>query len=280
MSAALSALGNKILLVKDRPHIIISDDPEKLKELSKKYPKAWTAQFSQTLPNKKELLINIGPFVIAKHNKLCKGVYLKGSRWASPQNAFPVKELMPLISCKGNFLLSEKVSVRENGPRHFYFSFEPRHSNIQKTDAWPILIHNLTELRTESFPGFNKRNFRTGEQAKGNFFNSKEVKLTPVNGKVENSKKFNGGNFIFSSSVPIFLKISSDEKDEGKIAFNFLSPEESDLSSGATGNWSGEEKGKGIIKAAWRDEAWMFLLAALGFGVLHAFFARKLEARL
>lgn len=280
IKAALSALGKEILMTTKRPHIIISDNEQTLKSLSEKHPEAWTAQFSPAASNKKDIRINIGPFVIAKHDKICKEVYLKGTRWASSKDAFSIKGLLPLISCQGAFLLSEKPQLHENSPRHFYFSFVPLHSNIQKTPAWPILIHNLIEARLDSLPGFNKKNFRAGEQAKGNFFKSKEIKLIPSGGSPEGSKIFNGGNFVFSSSVPALFKTVSDGKVDDDIVFNFLSPEESDLSGCCAGIWSGSKKSKGILKAAWRDEAWIFLLIALGLGVLHAFFTRKLEARL
>jgi hypothetical protein len=279
--SALLALGKKILLVQKRPNIIISDEPDDMQKLAKEFPGAWTVQFAPEALDKDKIKINIGPFVLARNNKICKGAHLRGSRWASYKDAFPTNGLIPLISSKGTYLLSEKPQPHENSPRHLYISFVPRHSNIQKTPAWPILIHNLIDARAQSFPGFQKKNFHAGEQANANFYKSKEIKLEPIGGKTEDSKKFNGGVFSFSSSIPAFFKIISDGKAEDEIAFNFLSSEESDLSDLKSGSWKGADESKGgSLKAAWRDEAWIFLLAALGFGILHAFYARRLEARL
>ena len=95
--------------------------------------------------------------------------------------------------------------------------------------------------------------------------------------KEKKAKTFAGKTFGFSSAIPGTFRVEADEKIDGMIAFNFLSPEESDLRNSVSGVWRSDKEAKGSAMAAWRDESWIFLLSALAIAALHAFVVRKQE---
>lgn len=94
----------------------------------------------------------VGPFFTDRRSPLLDDVGLDGVLWtagANPPGA-------PLVTAGDRVLLSE-----EPGPR-FHLNLELSRSNVQRTQAWPVLLANLVDLRRGALPGFSQRNLPLG----------------------------------------------------------------------------------------------------------------------
>ena len=274
------ALGKEIILTDQRPNLIISDQKDFIKKQLKMFPDCWALEFLNPAPEKEKIKRYYGPYVVEKNNPVCDGICLRGSRWAVDTESKFGSSVVPLISCRGQILLGEALNTMNQHQRLFYLSFVPSKSNLQNTASWPILFHNFIRCRLAALPGFVRYNYRTEENATGNYYDSKKLVISSVSGtknKPEERFEFPGGVFNFSYPIPAAFKILSDDKPAGMIAFNFMSAEESDLRNSSSGSWKSKTDTSKTYKATWRDHAWIFLLAALALFLVHTFLVSKGE---
>lgn len=270
----LSAMGNQVVRTDSRLQLFVTDKQENVKAVKKSNKDVWILLFNAE--KDEEFKVFYGPYVLAKQHPLCKGLFLEGTRWA----ANPLRNLqagyIPLISCKDNILLAASVDETPGEPRYFECSFLPRNSNLQKTPGWPVFVTNIIKMRKSLIPGAVERNYRAGEVFIGNYFKAQKIEITARNEKSE-KKTFPGGSCDFSSPTSGLYDISLNGKSDGSIAFNFLSSEESDLSSRITKSWVTDKVKKEIEKPSWRDQSWIFLLIAVVVTIIHLFMVFRKE---
>jgi hypothetical protein len=100
----------------------------------------------------------IGPYLLDKRHQLLEGVTLDGVVWsASPELSLPGQ---PLISAGDVPLLTEE---KLDGRIVFHANLDWKRSSIQRSPDWPILLHNLAQLRRERLAGPRSTNIAVGE---------------------------------------------------------------------------------------------------------------------
>lgn len=105
-----------------------------------------------------ERLDLIGPYLIDKRHPLLAGVTLDGVVWsASPEVRLPG---LPLVSAGDLPLLTEEEL---GGRRVFHANLDWSRSSLQRTPDWPILLHNLAQLRRQELAGPRTTNIAMGE---------------------------------------------------------------------------------------------------------------------
>lgn len=266
-------------------HLLLTDKaPQPLDSASKDGSEhLWTMLFLSGEPKSAKTLF--GPYILEKAHPLLEGVSLEGVRWAIPaSSAQTPHDALPLISC-GDFPLLAEGSL-QGSMKSFVMSYVPERSNLHSTPSWPVMMHNLVRMRAAALPGFESRNCRAGEAARGSFPNGRMLELAPVSGGMGLPKVLPlagaSGAFEFISDETSLYDVKCDGRGEGMLSFNFLCADESNLGScgkAAIKADSGFDAKGSVNLADWRDEAWLFLFAALALLVLRALLMKREEGK-
>lgn len=96
----------------------------------------------------------VGPFFTQHAHPALDDVHLAGAVWT----AGPNPEGRVLISAGETVLMSEG----EDGA--FHLNLDLSRSNVQKTEAWPVLLTNFVRLARASAPGLPRKQFMLGEE--------------------------------------------------------------------------------------------------------------------
>lgn len=272
----INALGGTVVGVTSRPHLLIVDDPSQIPAPQPNAPPAWTLLITD---DGDDVRRHFGPYVLAKRHPLCQYLDLTGLRWAASPSGLGEGEFVPLISSADMPLLGEFPGLGE--AREFRMSFQPDGSNLQHSPAWPVLIHNLVRARRAALPGFLSPNLRAGQEAVYRAApeagtEERHVSVSEMAAGQERlvqQGRFRGRTWSFSSPVAGLFAASFGGQEDARewIAFQFACPEESDLRLAAAGEWGRPDAFAQLAGTTWRDDAWMFLLAALAVGFLHLY---------
>ena len=179
----------------------------------------------------------VGPYLLDRRNPLLEGVTLGGVVWGGVQ---PLKlEVLPLISA-GQIPLFSQLSRRRNFVGILNIDLE--RSNLGDTPDWPILLHNLVELRKGDLPGLQRSNYHLGEDVQFRLYEDEReaaaTSTTPLELRGPNfSKTLARRDFLELPEIPHagVYEIHDGPTAIGRFAVNFQDPEESnlrDLSSG------------------------------------------------
>ena len=96
----------------------------------------------------------VGPFFAERANPVLEDVQLAGVVWTAGEN--PPGH--PLLSAGEAVLLSEDAQGR------LHFNLDLSRSNVQRTQAWPVLMGNLVRRTRGELPGFSRRHVSLGEE--------------------------------------------------------------------------------------------------------------------
>ncbi len=112
-----------------------------------------TANVTLGVPTGSKLVSFIGPFFAQRNHPVLDDVHLAGVIWTAGPNP------------PGHVLISagETVLMSEGDDDTLHLNLELTRSNIQKTEAWPILINNLIRAARNRAPGLPRKQFMVGE---------------------------------------------------------------------------------------------------------------------
>ena len=287
----LSSMGGSISRVEERPELLISDDREFILSSAMLFPNSWALQVNPLNEEPKQkgketsLRVIKGPYSVAKDHPLCENLSLSGIRWAMHVNTEKQDHILPLVGAGDHILLGEIPAASDCSPQHFVLNFVPERSNLQKTPAWPVLLHNLVRTVKNSREGFSTRNIIVGVPAVMNMPRSPlpltgtSREETPVSVSFVSSgsdTKESRETFMARSHRWLFIpdsnglfEVSVPEGNTQLLSANFISPDESDLKGAATGSWGHKTASQAIALPSWRDEAWLFILATIAVAISH-----------
>jgi len=100
----------------------------------------------------------VGPFLMERTHPLLDSVTLAGviCPGAAPAQA----TLSPIVSCGALPLIAVLPTTRS---KVYWLNVDLARSNLTRAPDWPILLHNLLELRRQALPGLDRKNFRLGD---------------------------------------------------------------------------------------------------------------------
>jgi len=200
-----------------------------------------------------------GPFLVNTSHPLVEGISLGGVVWGSAKGTMPGT---PVISAGNTSLITDEDTG--DGGHLLRVSLTPELSTLQRTPAWPALVWNLVEWRSRSVAGFRDPNIRVGALAPFTCPRGVEsVTIFEPNG-TKRSQDVPAGTTLVRASQPGVWSIEAGA-DTYRFSANPIAPDESDLSSAATGSWGSwsttPEPGETT-----RDLGWVAIL--LGLAVL------------
>jgi hypothetical protein len=203
-----------------------------------------------------------GPFLVNAAHPLTEGVSLGGVVWGSARGTMPGT---PVISAGNTSLVTDEVTG--DGGHLVRVSLAPGLSTLQRTPAWPALVWNLVDWRSRSIDGFRDPNIRVGALARFTRpAGIEEVTIVEPGGR-RRSQPLAGRTLMVRASRPgVWSAVAGDATY--RFAANPIAPDESNLSSAATGTWgswtAAPEPGETT-----RDLAWVAALLALAILLGH-----------
>ncbi len=174
-----------------------------------------------------------GPFLIDRTNPISDGVDLDGVIWTAASGTMAGT---PVVLAGDQPLLTDES-------HHFRMRLNPSQSTLQRSPAWPSLIWNLIELRSDETPGFRASNV--------------------IDGGLNELVLPDGGHKVLLASHPGIWRV-----DGYQFACNALNAEESDLSKAKSGTWNGWNE-SALVAGGYENVAWLLLIAALAVLALH-----------
>lgn len=160
----------------------------------------------------------LGPYLADPSSPLMEELDFRGVIWSG---AFPVKPgVQPLLSAGDHPLLFEWT------PRTWVLNIDPARSNLHKSPAWPMLFHNLVEMRRAEMPGLHRWNLRQGEIA--TYTTEETVEAKGPDGLPRITVPFRNRVQVLDTWMPGRYSIGSEE-----FVVNFLDSKESDLTAGS-----------------------------------------------
>lgn len=203
-----------------------------------------------------------GPYLVDREHPLLEGVTLDGLVWAVGTNQLAGRGLAfagsaPLLTLEASARRTPVLRVLAGSVQATLF----------QSAAWPALVWNALDACAASQPGPSARNMRVGEQAafvvgRGE---SSAVFETPSG---ERSLRARGGRVTWSPPEPGLYRLRMQDAEAGVFAANLFAPGESDLRSGASGEWGGGARGERLARTH-RSYAWAAGAAALALAALH-----------
>jgi len=275
LARTLEALGNATVTVPSRPHLIVTDMADGAAAMRAAAPHAWSLSFTA---GDEDTRRHYGPYVIAGRHPLCRNLDLTGIRWLAPEHGVGNEGILPLVT--GGGIAARGEALGDGRARDFRIAFQADGSNLQRSPAWPVLIHNLVRARADAFPGFRTRNLRAGQEATyhaapdaqdGAEVSVRQIHDGNASTAIALGTRFRGGQWRFSSPTAGLFAIAfgQPQAEPEWLAFQFSCPEESDLRQAATGAWGELAAPVLATGRSWRDDAWIFILAALAVAAVH-----------
>ncbi len=289
VSEAVSALEGECVISDASPELLFEDSGNISGNAGDSAPaRSWLFSFDPPIETEKK--IGYGPYLVDKQSPACDGVLLDGVKWTSGRKIPLSRDILALIASDDRALLWECLSdQKDSSPRIFHMNFIPAGSNLQKTPAFPILIGNIVKMRKDARYGFHRHNYKTDDIAEA-FLPSGTLPVLDAVSIGPDAKKIKEDEIsrlhcaetdgmelarVFSQ-LPSLCRIAGKDFSDA-IAFNFISPEESDLRGRRTGKWSGVRERPEIMKTQWRDYSWIPLLIALSLLFLHSYVLKRME---
>jgi hypothetical protein len=254
LDKALRSTRNAVM-DKERPDIVFTDAAESPEDAAD----AWLVH----LLVEKDAVSYAGPFVLDRNHPLTEGLSLRGVVWGAGKT----EEIdgSPVVLAGNVPLLIEAESLAH--PRELLLRLRPDLSTLQDAPGWPILIWNLLQWRAEQRPGLRRTNVRLGEQAVLTFATPREsVQLVHPNGTKEMLPVRERRLVMRAEEAGVYAIDAEDESTH--FAVNALSPDESDLTSRASGRW-GDWLDETSLRLEYQSIAWVLLLLVLAIAAVH-----------
>jgi len=204
-------------------------------------------------------IAHAGPFLVDRTHPITEGVDLDGVIWTAAGGVLPGT---PIVLAGNQPLLTEDV-------HHFRLRLNPYQSTLQRSPAWPALIWNLIELRSEETPGFRAANVVDGgltELTVPPAINA--VQITPPGGAAREMALPSGVRTLPLSASKPGVWTATAGSGRYQFACNALNVEESDLSKLKSGTWNGWSEAA-LAAGGYENVAWLLLIAALAVLALH-----------
>jgi len=200
-----------------------------------------------------------GPFLLDRTHPLTAGADLDGVLWTASPGTLPGS---PVILANNQPLLTDDA-------HHFRLRIDPSLSTLQRSPAWPSLIWNLLEMRSEASPGFRAANVVHGAVTELVLPpNVESARVSPPDSPSRTIAGPRGAHILPISASRPGLWSASAGNEHYQFACNALNAEESDLSHAATGTWNGWTESS-LLGGGYEDVAWLFLLGTLGVLAMH-----------
>ncbi len=204
-------------------------------------------------------ITHAGPFLIDRTHPLTAGVDLDGVLWTASPGSMPGA---PVILANNQPLLTDDA-------HHFRLRIDPSLSTLQRSPAWPSLIWNLLEMRSEASPGFRAANVVHGAVTELVLpANAESARVSPPDSVARMMTAARGARSLSISASRPGLWSASAGSNRYQFACNALNPEESDLSHAASGTWNGWTE-SALSSGGYENIAFLFLLGALGVLAMH-----------
>jgi hypothetical protein len=212
-----------------------------------------------------------GPFVIDRAHPLMTGLTLTGVVWAGGKSPLPGA---PVVMAGNVMLLTDRESP--SGKHELHLRLRPDLSTLTESPAWPALIWNLVQWRSEHLPGLDRANVRLGQEAKWTLASpSDRVEVIPPSGEPMTLPVRGRRATVLAERAGVYGLRAGGESVE--FSANVAARDESDLTGCATGQW-GEEGDPTAPGSEYRDTRWLLVLLALAVLTLHAFVRVKLRS--
>lgn len=255
---ALQATG-KTLPPGDAPQLLITDDPN----VQPASADTWLIQ----LIAEKEAEAFVGPFVLDRTHPLTEGLNLAGVVWGA--GSARESAGAPVVLAGSVPLVTDTENLA--GQHHLRVRLRPDLSTLLEAPAWPILVWNLVQWRSNELPGLRRANVRLGESLQLMTPRGTEsVTYAPPTGPtriipVQNQRAMVRPEVAGEHAIEV-----GDVRHP--FAVNVLRREESDLTDCITGRWGEWTEDMATAPAVY-NLAWILLLLTLGVLTFHMFIA-------
>lgn len=218
----------------------------------------------------------LGPFLRRSGHLLLEGMDLQGTAWGAASDLVLAGE--PILRAGNTALVA--VGGDGRGGQRIELQFTPARSTLQRTPDWPVLFANLLSWRWSQLPpGLDDYNVRSGlsttlrapagVRAMECSWEQAAWTSIPVAGSVGPGRSGAAlPTVLWTPRQPGLHRVRWAGGESFTLGANLLSPEESDLRNGATGEWGAWREADATGRGP-TDVAWILLLAGLLVLVLH-----------
>lgn len=209
-----------------------------------------------------------GPFVIDRAHPLMTGLALTGVVWAGGKSPLPGA---PVVMAGNVTLLTDREAI--SGKHELHLRLRPELSTLTESPAWPALIWNLVQWRSQHLPGLDVANVRLGGEAKWTLGTPGDHIEVVAPGGATTTLPVRGQRATIRAERPGVYQLRAGS-ETAEFAANVTARDESDLTGCASGQW-GEEASSTAPGSAYRDLRWILVLLALAALTFHAFMRAK-----
>lgn len=244
--AALEATA-RVSVTQATPDLIVTDNAE-----ANYRPGTWVVEIVRPA---RPLALG-GPYLINSAHPLTGGISLSGIVWGAAKGTMPGT---PVIAAGNTTLVTDEEDASDG--HRIRIAFNPAMSTLQRTPAWPALVWNIVDWRGRSLAGFRDPNIRIGALARLTLpRDTDEVRIASPTGGTRTQAGGTGVVMVRASEQGVWTATAGDKT--WSFASNPIAPDESNLSTAATGTWgtwsSTPEPGETN-----RDLAWIALLVLI-----------------